>query len=184
MNGGITPDVFLLAGEFYFGRGQVRVRTVLGTCVAITLWHPGSRVGGICHYLLPKRGRGPSAADLPPGYYAQDAMRLFANEVRLNRTRPDGYVVGVFGGGHMFPDLLTNIDCRSGACTNARREVCQSIGCLNICFARSALAGEGYMISSESVGGHGSRQVAFELATGEVSVKRAGALSLTCLIGP
>jgi chemotaxis protein CheD len=32
------------------------IRTVLGSCVSITLWHPVKRVGGMCHFLLPTRG--------------------------------------------------------------------------------------------------------------------------------
>jgi hypothetical protein len=51
-------DIFLQPGEFYFGDHETRIRTLLGSCVAITMWHPRLRIGGMCHYLLPMhRGR-------------------------------------------------------------------------------------------------------------------------------
>ena len=46
-------DVFLLPGEFHFGDQDDRIITLLGSCVAITLWHPEKRIGGMCHYMLP-----------------------------------------------------------------------------------------------------------------------------------
>ena len=47
----------LMPGELWSGRGAASVRTLLGSCVALTLWHPRLRVGGMCHYLLPRRQR-------------------------------------------------------------------------------------------------------------------------------
>ncbi|MBL8511280.1 MAG: chemotaxis protein CheD, partial [Betaproteobacteria bacterium] len=50
-------DIFLQPGEFYFGDADTRIRTLLGSCVSITMWHPTRRIGGMCHYMLPTRGR-------------------------------------------------------------------------------------------------------------------------------
>lgn len=61
LSGGL--DIFLQPGEWYFGEGNTRVRTTLGSCVAIVLWHPVRRIGGMCHYMLPSRGR---PSDEPP----------------------------------------------------------------------------------------------------------------------
>ncbi len=33
-------EIFLQPGEFYFGEEKTRIRTLLGSCVAVTLWHP------------------------------------------------------------------------------------------------------------------------------------------------
>ena len=49
-------DVFLQPGDFYFGEAGTRIRTLLGSCVAITLWHPILHIGGMCHIMLPERG--------------------------------------------------------------------------------------------------------------------------------
>ncbi len=51
-------EVFLQPGELYFGDGRTRVRTLLGSCVAIAVWHPRLRIGGLCHYMLPSRAIG------------------------------------------------------------------------------------------------------------------------------
>ena len=48
-------EIFLQPGEFYFGDAATRIRTLLGSCVAITLWHPARMIGGMCHYMLPNR---------------------------------------------------------------------------------------------------------------------------------
>jgi chemotaxis receptor (MCP) glutamine deamidase CheD len=76
----------------------------------------------------------------------------------------------------MFPSQLVGTDCYDAACTNARRVICQSIGCKNIRAARALLGAAGYVIAAENVGGHGSRRVAFELWSGEVRVTRGAAM--------
>ena len=49
-------DVFLQPGDLFVADASYRIRTVLGSCVSITLWHPGSACGGMSHFLLPTRG--------------------------------------------------------------------------------------------------------------------------------
>ncbi len=48
-------DVFLQPGDVYFGDRHTRLRTILGSCVSITLWHPQRLLGGMCHFILPAR---------------------------------------------------------------------------------------------------------------------------------
>ena len=174
---GLAPaEIHLPAGQFFFGSGRVRVHTVLGTCVAIAVWHPLKRIGGMCHYLLPARGAGHAADGAPPGLYADEVMELFADALRGTNTLPHEYVFKVAGGGHMFPEQLADTDCRDGGCTGARRAGCQSVGCKNICAARVLLRGAGYGIASEHVGGQGSRRVIFEFWSGDVWLKRGAAM--------
>jgi chemotaxis protein CheD len=170
-------EVHLPAGDFHFGGGRVRVRTLLGTCVAIAIWHPIERIGGICHYLLPTRGSARADDGTGPGLYADEVMILFADALRTSRTRPRDYVVKIAGGGNMFPDQLAGADCRDGGCSPARRAGCQSVGCRNIHAARALLPDVGFTIASESVGGNGSRVVMFDLWSGEVWVKRGAAMT-------
>jgi Chemotaxis protein; stimulates methylation of MCP proteins len=49
-------EIFLQPGDWYFGDRDTRIRTLLGSCIAITIWHPRLLVGGMCHFLLPGRG--------------------------------------------------------------------------------------------------------------------------------
>lgn len=177
MSDAIPVDIFLPAGQFHFGTGNARVLTLLGTCVAIAIWHPARRIGGICHFLLPARRPNTVVDPSMPGLYAQDVMVLFAEALRATNTRPQEYVVKVVGGGNMFPDQLTPPVCRDNGCSDARRSGCQSIGCMNIGVARTLLDAAGFVIASENVGGRGSRQVIFELWSGEVWVRRGAAMS-------
>lgn len=39
-------EVFLLPGELWFDDDETRIRTILGPCVAVTLWHPARKIGG------------------------------------------------------------------------------------------------------------------------------------------
>jgi chemotaxis protein CheD len=177
MSDAVPLDVFLPSGQFHFGGGNVRVLTLLGTCVAISIWHPVKRIGGMCHFLLPARRLNTAVDESMPGLYAEDVMELFAGALRATNTLPHEYIVKLAGGGNMFPDQLTPSACRDGGCTDARRSGCQSIGCKNIGVARTLLGGAGFAIASENVGGHGSRQVIFELWSGEVWVRRGAAMS-------
>jgi len=173
-----TPlDLYLPAGEFHFGGGNIRVLTLLGTCVAITVWHPSKRLGGICHYLLPTRGTQPSAEGISAGHYADEVMGMFGAALRASQTRPSEYIVKVAGGGNMFPAQMMTAECRSGGCPETRRAQCASVGCKNICAARALLTAAGYVIQSENVGGQGSRQLMFDLWSGDVWVKRGAAMS-------
>lgn len=76
-------DIFLQPGEFYFGDRETRLRTILGSCVAITLWHPRLRIGGMCHYLLPMRRGHHDEAELD-GRYADDSLTLRLIKVALS----------------------------------------------------------------------------------------------------
>jgi len=154
----------------------VRVHTLLGTCVAITLWHPIQKIGGICHYLLPSRGGARRGDGCQPGLYADEVMVLFEGALRRSQTRPCDYVVRIAGGGNMFPEQVASAQCRDGGCSPERRVVCQSVGCRNIVAARTLLHDAGFCIASENVGGEGSRLVKFELWSGEVWLKRGAAM--------
>jgi chemotaxis protein CheD len=177
MSDAVPLDVFLPSGQFHFGSGNVRVLTLLGTCVAIAIWHPVRRIGGMCHFLLPARRPNTAVDESMPGLFAEDVMALYAGALRATNTLPHEYIVKVVGGGNMFPDQLTPAACRDGGCADARQSGCPSIGCKNIGVARTLLGAAGFVIASEHVGGHGSRQVIFELWSGEVWIKRGAAMS-------
>lgn len=148
-------DIFLQPGDFYFGDAGTRIRTVLGSCVAITLWHPVLRVGGMCHYMLPERG--PGRAMARDGCYAEDAMLMFLEELRRCGTRPAEYRAKLFGGGRMFADMGT--------------EGLPDIGEKNIAAGRLLLEQYGFTVMCEHAAGPGHRNLIFEIHSGDVWVK-------------
>ena len=42
----MAREVILQPGELFFGKEDVVLKTVLGSCIAITLWHPEQKMGG------------------------------------------------------------------------------------------------------------------------------------------
>ena len=80
-------EVFLNPGEFHFGGGQTRIRTLLGSCVAISLWHPQRKIRGLCHYMLPSRAV--SGVFPPDGRYADGALSLFDAAMLRAGCRPE-----------------------------------------------------------------------------------------------
>jgi len=149
-------EIFLQPGEFYFGAQDTRIRTLLGSCVAITMWHPKRLIGGMCHFMLPSRIVRP-AEDLD-GRYADEAIELFLREIRMHGTRPDEYQVKLFGGGNMFN---APIRCEKEA-------DCKHVSCRNVMAARRLLQQHGHKVVAEHVGMQGHRNVMFDIWSGKV----------------
>lgn len=153
-------EVFLQPGEFYFGENKTRIRTLLGSCVAITLWHPRLEVGGMCHYMLPRRPRRKGwEAERLDGRYAEDALKLFLREIQRTRTRASEFQVKLFGGGRMF---------RAGSPLERRPTIADA----NIEFGRAAIAQCGFKLSAEDLGGQGHRNVILDVWSGDVWVRQ------------
>ncbi|MYM97330.1 chemotaxis protein CheD [Rugamonas sp. FT81W] len=143
-------DIFLMPGDYFVGDEQFRVRTLLGSCVSVTLWHPALRIGAMSHFLLPGSGRRKSHDK--PGMYGADAMDLLISGM-LRRGVPLAQCQGkIFGGAAMFP---RNIKVRD-------------IGLQNGDYARSLLQQQGIRVVSESLFGEGHRQLIFTIRSGEV----------------
>jgi chemotaxis protein CheD len=167
--GGVI-DIFLQPGELYFGDGATRIRTLLGSCVAVTLWHPRLHIGGMCHYLLPGRRRRPP--DSLDGRYADEAIELFRREIRTASTRPQDYQIKLFGGGSMFPGLIAagKPDHCNRGCRHDPLE-CRDVACRNVAVGRRLVAELGANITAEHLGGVGHRNIIFEVWSGDVLVR-------------
>lgn len=152
-------DIFLQPGEFYFGDRDTRIRTLLGSCVSITMWHPVRLIGGMCHYLLPSR---PGIVDSTlDGRYAEEAMLMFLQETARHNTNPSEYVVKIFGGGNMFPDLkkrkgsctLSSSNKKVTACPKEEIMACSNVSCKNIAVMYILAKEYGLHIAAEHMGG-------------------------------
>ena len=142
------------AGEVAVGGACDELRAVLGSCVAVTLWHPGKHVGVMSHVLLPRRGaarRSGEAAARDPRF-AEDALRLMVERLREAGIKPDECACKIFGGAQVF------------AGNDSR------VGNANVRMLRSLLRQAGVMIASENVEGTGHRVIRFVVETGDVWV--------------
>lgn len=151
-------EIFLQPGEFYFGGRDVRIRTLLGSCVAITMWHPGRLLGGMCHFMLPERHRPQSGA--LDGRYADDALQMFLRDIRAAGTTLPEYQVKLFGGGNMF---------EQHHCANAGK--CNNVACRNVAAARHLLHQLKCNVVAEHAGMLGHRNVIFDIWSGDVWVR-------------
>ncbi len=144
-----VTDIFLHPGELHFAAGPGRIGTLLGSCVSVTLWHPGQALGGMSHILLPARGR-PHDGRLD-ARYADESVELLRHELRARQIAPASCQAKLFGGGNMFPGTRA-----------------MDVGHRNIVAARQALARHGFTLIAEHVGGTSRRRLYLDLANGEV----------------
>ncbi|WP_374595057.1 chemotaxis protein CheD [Aquabacterium sp.] len=149
-------QVFLLPGQWYFGATGAIVRTLLGSCVALTLWHPHRRMGGMCHYLLPNRTR-PGGASLD-GRFAEEAVELLVNSMARTGTKPGEYLVDLYGGADTMPDQVHTHKF--------------NIGERNIEKALELVDRYGFQLQTVDVGGNDPRNVTLDMKSGQVELKR------------
>ncbi len=145
----------LLAGQLYFGRQAASVRTLLGSCVGITLWHPRHCIGGMCHFLLPHRVR--AAGEGRDARFGEEAIDMMVDAMRKAGTRPHEYEAHLYGGADTFPD-----QAMPGL----------NIGERNIAHGWALIDRHGFVLQGVDVGDHVPRTVEMDLATGEVSMRR------------
>jgi chemotaxis protein CheD len=155
VNAAADQEIHLLAGQLYFGKTASRVRTLLGSCVGITLWHPSRGIGGMCHFLLPERQR---AADQPlDARFGEEALYVLVEKLSLIGTRPQEYEVNLFGGADTMPD-------KAGVRFN--------VGERNIELGWSLIDHYGFAVQQVDVGDNVPRNVAMNMRTGEVAMRR------------
>ena len=146
-------DIFLQPGELFVGDQDYQIRTILGSCVSITLWHAAARMGGMSHFLLPTRSGLGEDLELD-GRYGDEALRLMLQELGSYGLRPQDCEAKIFGGGNMFP--------------GQGRPEAMLVGRRNGEAARELLQVRGITVISESLFGIGHRQIIFDVNKGDV----------------
>jgi chemotaxis protein CheD len=153
--------VILHAGEYCFGNADTHVHTLLGSCIAITVWHPDRRIGGMCHFALPSPSGRVPGPKLDPRY-AEDCIQQFKRSAARHQTELLSYDVKIFGGGNMYKKRpWQNLDSVQN----------QPVGDKNVASAATLLMDEGIDILVAHVGEYGYRQIVFDISTGDVWVQ-------------
>ena len=148
-------SLVLMPGQMHIGQQVASLRTLLGSCVAITLWHPQRRIGGMCHFLLPKRQRRPG--EPPDGRYGDEAVAAMVQSLKALRTSPEQYVAHLYGGA----DTMSGV---SAAKFN--------IGERNIEQGWTLIDRYGFLLDGVDVGEDIPRMVSLSLADGQVNMRR------------
>lgn len=153
-------EIFLQPGEIFFGDSGTRIRTILGSCVSMTFWHPTKLIGGMNHIMLPERGGLKHNNEiLLDGKYADEATKLMLKEIKNAGTHPSEYQVKLFGGGNMFSK-------------NTILEK-QHIGTKNMVAATNLLNRYGFSLHAKQLGGAGHRSIIFDIWSGYVWVRHS-----------
>ncbi len=151
---------FINVGGFYFSDKAEFIHTILGSCIAITLWHPILKIGGMCHFVLPARMDSlgtKSKKNIMDGRYSDGAMALFEEQAHKRRTQLREYQGKIFGGSNMLSLLSLNED--------------ETVGMKNTESAMQHLIQRGIPILVAHVGETGQRRIAFNVSNGDVWVK-------------
>jgi chemotaxis protein CheD len=159
-------DIFLQPGELYFGQRDTRIRTILGSCISFTVWHPQLKIGGMCHYMLPTRGN--KSLTVLDGRYGDEALELLLKEIRAAGTHPSEYEVKLFGGSNMFAGEHYN----KKHCCEPLTSLCKDISCRNRRSASQLAERHGFKVLAQNMGGNQPHNIIFDLWSGHVWLKR------------
>jgi chemotaxis protein CheD len=151
-------DVWLQPGELAVAQEGCRIRTLLGSCVSVTLWEPRRRIGAMSHFLLWSRPRGRAAT--PDARYGDEALPMMFEQLAAHGVKAQDCQAKIFGGGNMFPEWT-------------RRHAARTVGEQNGHEARALLQQMGVKVASECLFGTGHRTVVFDVALGDVWVRQS-----------
>ncbi len=156
------PNFFLHTGDCFLGVRPTVVSTVLGSCVAVTLFSRRLGMGAICHAFLPTvAGSRYSSIDEEPQpcRFVDSALeRMFLSMERLG-AKPKEMEIKVFGGA-------------AGYATGIGPETGLSMGPKNVAQVDQELERRGLHPQVRDVGGPRGRKIFFLTSTGEIWLKR------------
>lgn len=150
-----------MPGGLAFGHDKLHLHTLLGSCVSVVVWHPRLLLGGMCHYVLPRREIN-QLGRLPDGRYGSDALGLLHEQMARSVMKLTEYTVHVFGGARCFSQGQQAHYCSP------------EIGEENIAAAERWCNHHGLVIRHREVGGDVYRRLSFDIASGKIDV-RSGA---------
>lgn len=163
------PTYFLKPTEFRFVQESTVIRTVLGSCVTVTMFCRRLGAAAACHPVLPVCPEVESCRLMKCPQRCKyvecvipEMLRRFV-EIGVHR---DELEVKMFGGANMF---FRN---------SAKRDILH-IGSKNVAMARHMLSELRLKVISYDVGGNQGRKLYFDTENGDVWVKRFQANSAT-----
>lgn len=153
-----NSSINLQPGEVYFSQlsesnKAKKLKTILGSCVAVTLWHPKSKTAGMCHYLLAQESESKKATQVMQKYrYGEQALDYLLKKMALLHPLNE-YNLALFGGSKMYPSLAR-----------------PSIGELNVEFAQEWAKRNKLTFSQQDILGNHGRSLTLDLTTGNIKL--------------
>jgi chemotaxis protein CheD len=129
----------------------------LGSCIAVVIYDPVARVGGMLHLMLPEAGMDMEKAKIKPAMFADSGIPvLFKQSYQLGANKRNA-IVKIAGGSQIMDE--------NGVF---------NIGKRNHLSVRKVFWKNNVVIAAEHIGGNVNRTVRLEIATGRVLVKVSG----------
>ncbi len=149
--------MFLQPAQMWVADRPTRIKTVLGSCVAITMLAPRLGVGAMGHCLLPNAGAATKNLSRNDALkYVDSTVDLMLQAFARRGVVSDELEIKLFGG-------ADNLGAGMGS---------YGVGNRNIEAAIEVLEARGIVPACSVVGGRRGRVIEFDTATGQVWVKR------------
>lgn len=150
-----TNSTFIHVGQIHVDRDLAAISTVLGSCVAVCLYDPQNRIGGMNHYLLPFwNGNG-----LQSPKFGNIAIPRLIDAMIKEGASLRSMEAKIFGGASM----------------NIFSSKTMMIGEKNVLVAREILEENKIKIVAEDTGGQHGRKIQMNLERGKVFLKYTSA---------
>jgi chemotaxis protein CheD len=134
--------------------GAALITYSLGSCIAVCVYDPAARIGGMLHYMLPDSSIAGPERELSPYRFADTGIpRLFQRMFHLGAEK-SRLVVRVAGGAQIMTEHCD-----------------RKIGKNNYLALRRILWKAGILVHGEAVGGTAARTVVMEIGTGRLLVR-------------
>jgi chemotaxis protein CheD len=142
---------FLYPSNLFSSRKEAKVKTVLGSCIAVCLYDPVLKVGGINHFMLPLwNGEG-----LPTPKYGNIAIEKLLEKMIEMGSIKRNIIAKVFGGAESLENTSNSF----------------KIGSRNAQLAADMLQEHRIRVVGQSTGGNQGRNILFNTSTGEVLLR-------------
>ncbi len=137
--------------------GEWLVTYALGSCIAVAVYDPQVKVGGLLHYMLPDSTLDPEKAREHPGMFADTGIPLLFKSCYKLGAEKRRMIIKIAGGARIMDD------------TNYFR-----IGQKNLTALRKIFWKNNVLIDAEDIGENFNRTVRLEISTGKFLVKGLG----------
>ena len=153
-------EILLGIGDIGISDDGRPIRTQgLGSCVAVSLWCPGSQAVGMVQIALPESRINPGKGEEKPGYFADTGIPALIRQMQ--------------GLGCRISAEETQVKLAGGAQVMNTNDVF-NIGDHNVAAVRRILSEQGLRAAAEELGGHASRTVTVFPQTGKVVLSCPG----------
>ncbi|UYL10077.1 response regulator [Bdellovibrio sp. SKB1291214] len=139
---------YLFPGKYAAFKEETVISTLLGSCVAVAIYDPTTKIGGLNHYLLPDA----QPNERQNSRYGNHAIQMLVDDcLRLGANRSQ-LQAKVYGGGNVI----------------SVSSLGDAIGKRNIELAEKMLFEMGIPVVDKNVGGESARTIKFNTGTGTI----------------